>query len=208
MKRKPAKGEFRISPFANPLKTTKKGAAAPFLGFSPGLGLCGICFQIVQTRDGCVFDRPVWQSKYSAIVSNVPCVEVRLCAIRDAALAGRTAFRLPYVKYSTGADRTTRTVLRALGKPNRTAARRAFLAGSAIGEWYAEAKCFFRRVSAISFSSASFLPILFWQDRKDMARGAAVTALKIEPRPRRIRNGPSETTRASGAKLICAAEAK
>ena len=150
------------SPLCNPLKTTKKGAAAPFLGFSPGLGLCGICFQIVQTRDGCVFDRPAWQSKYSAIVSNVPCVEVRLCAIRDAALAGRTAFRLPYVKYSTGADRTTRTVLRALGKPNRTAARRAFLAGSAIGEWYAEAKCFFRRDSAIwrpaVFSSISFLP--------------------------------------------------
>ena len=113
-------------PFANPLKTTKKGAAAPFLGFSLGLGLCGICFQIVQTRDGCVFDRPAWQSKYSAIVSNVPCVEVRLCAIRDAALAGRTAFRLPYVKYSTGANRTTRTAYRALGKPNQTAARRAF----------------------------------------------------------------------------------
>ena len=28
-------------PFANPLKTTKKGAAAPFLGFSPEFGLCG-----------------------------------------------------------------------------------------------------------------------------------------------------------------------
>ncbi len=27
-------------PFANPLKTTKKGAAAPFLGFSPWFGLC------------------------------------------------------------------------------------------------------------------------------------------------------------------------
>ena len=161
-KKKTAKGEFRISPFANPLKTTKKGAAAPFLGFSPGLGLCGICFQIVQTRDGCVFDRPAWQSKYSAIVSNVPCVEVRLCAIRDAALAGRTAFRLPYVKYSTGANEATRTVYRAIGKPNQTAAGRAFLAGSAIGEWYAEAKCFFRRDSAIwrpaVFSSISFLP--------------------------------------------------
>ena len=108
-------------PFANPLKTTKKGAAAPFLGFSPGLGLCGICFQIVQTRDGCVFDRPAWQSKYSAIVSNVPCVEVRLCAICSAALAGRTAFRLPYVKYSTGADRTTCMAYRAIGKPDSTA---------------------------------------------------------------------------------------
>ena len=38
----------------------------------------------------------------------------------------------------------------------------------------------------------SFLPYLFCQDRKDMARGAAVTALRIEPRPRRIRNGPAE----------------
>ena len=105
-------------PVCKPLKTTKKGAAAPSLGFSPGLGLCGICFQIVQTRDGCVFDRPAWQSKYSAIVSNVPCVEVRLCAIRDPALAGRTAFRLPYVKYSTGASEATRTAYRALGKPD------------------------------------------------------------------------------------------
>ena len=149
-------------PFANPLKTTKKGAAAPFLGFSPGLGLCGICFQIYKTCYRCVFVKLAWQSKYSAIVSNVPCVEVRLCAIRDAALAGRTAFRLPYVKYSTGANEATRTVYRAIGKPNQTAARRAFLAGSAIGEWYAEAKCFFRRDSAIwrpaVFSSISFLP--------------------------------------------------
>ena len=178
-------------PFANPLKTTKKGAAAPFLGFSPGLGLCGICFQIVQTRDGCVFDRPAWQSKYSAIVSNVPCVEVRLCAIRDAALAGRTAFRLPYVKYSTGANEATRTVYRALGKPNQTAARRAFLEGRAIGEWHAESKCLFC-ATALFGVQRSFLPYLFCQDRKDMARGAAVTALRIEPRPRRIRNGPAE----------------
>ena len=29
-----------------PLKTTKKGAAAPFLGFSPGLGSCGNCFRL------------------------------------------------------------------------------------------------------------------------------------------------------------------
>ena len=149
-------------PLCNPLKTTKKGAAAPFLGFSPGLGLCGICFQIVQTRDGCVFDRPAWHSKYSAIVSNVPCVEVRLCAIRDAALAGRTAFRLPYVKYSTGADRTTCMAYRAIGKPDSTAARRAYLEGRAIGEWHAESKCLFRRDSAIwrpaVFSSISFLP--------------------------------------------------
>ena len=178
-------------PFANPLKTTKKGAAAPFLGFSPGLGLCGICFQIVQTRDGCVFDRPAWQSKYSAIVSNVPCVEVRLCAIRDAALAGRTAFRLPYVKYSTGADRTTRTVLRALGKPNRTAARRAFGLRKRNESTHNETTSF-SGTKRYSRPQRSFLPYLFCQDRKDMARGAAVTALRIEPRPRRIQNGPAE----------------
>ena len=47
-KKKTAKGEFRISPFATPLKTTKKGAAAPFLGFSPGLGLCGDRFRLAK----------------------------------------------------------------------------------------------------------------------------------------------------------------
>ena len=66
----------------------------------------------------------------------------------------------------------------------------------------------FSGATALFGVQRSFLPYLFCQDRKDMARGAAVTALRIEPRPRRIRNGPSETTRASGAKLICAAEAK
>ena len=58
-----------------------------------------------------------------------------------------------------------------LGNPIRRPDRRAFLAGRAFGERHAEAKCFFRRVSAISFSSASFLPILFWQDRKEWAAG-------------------------------------
>jgi len=38
VKRKPVKGEFRFSPLTIPLKTTKKGAAAPFLGFSPEFG--------------------------------------------------------------------------------------------------------------------------------------------------------------------------
>ena len=33
-----AKGEFRFSPFAIPLKTTKKGVATPFLDFSQEFG--------------------------------------------------------------------------------------------------------------------------------------------------------------------------
>ena len=89
-----------------------------------------------------------------------------MCAIRNAALARRTAYRLPYVKYSTGANRTTRTAYRALGKPNQTAARRAFLAGSAIGEWYAEAKCFFRRDSAISRPQRLFFAYFFLTSQK------------------------------------------
>ena len=96
--------------------------------------------------------------------------------------------RLPYVKYSTGANETTRTAYRALGKPDWTAARSAFLAERTISEWHAEAKCFFRRVSAISYPSASFLPILFWQDRKEWAVGDNL-------RLRRIRNGPTAQER-------------
>ena len=42
-------------PFANSLETTKKGAAAPFLGFSTGFDLCGVCYQIYKTRYRCVF---------------------------------------------------------------------------------------------------------------------------------------------------------
>ena len=110
-------------------------------------------------------------------------MEVRLCAICMAALVKRTAFRLPYVKYSTGANEATRTVYRAIGKSDPTAARRAFLAGSAIGEWYAEVKCFFRRDSAISFPSASFLPILFWQDRKEWAAGGILHGWCRKNRP-------------------------
>ena len=58
MKRKPAKGEFRFSPLTIPLKTTKKGAAAPFLGFSPGLGLCRGYFKSTKrTTDAYWIDR-------------------------------------------------------------------------------------------------------------------------------------------------------
>mgnify|MGYP006996297922 CR=1 FL=1 len=106
-------------PFANPLKTTKKGAAAPFLGFSPEFGLCGDRLGLTKRATGTdLADRRGHRNT------------LRL-------------FRLPYVKYSTGANKATRTAYRALGKPDSTAARRAFLAGRAIGEWYAESKCLF-----------------------------------------------------------------
>ena len=43
-KKKTAKGEFRFSPFAIPLKTTKKGLL-PLLGFSQEFGLCESIFE-------------------------------------------------------------------------------------------------------------------------------------------------------------------
>ena len=89
-------------PFANPLKTTKKGAAAPFLGFSPEFGLCGDRLRLAKrATDASLIDRRGSRNT------------LRL-------------FRLPYVKYSTGANKATRTAHRALGKPDWTAARRAF----------------------------------------------------------------------------------
>ena len=87
-------------------------------------------------------------------------------------------------------EQLARNIVR-LGNPIRRSARRAFLTGRAFGERHAEAKCFFRRVSAIS-SQRPFLPYLFCHDRKDMARGAAVTALQTALRLRRIRNAPPE----------------
>ena len=68
--------------------------------------------------------------------------------------------RIPYVKYSTGANKAICTAYRALGKPDSTAARRAFLAGRIIGEWHAESKCLFRR-EALFRSPASLFCILF-----------------------------------------------
>ena len=78
--------------------------------------------------------------------------------------------RIPYVKYSTGANKATCFVYRALGKPDWAAAQRAFLTGRAIGEWYAESKCLFRRVSAISRLQRLFSPHSFLARQKRMGR--------------------------------------
>ena len=75
--------------------------------------------------------------------------------------------RISYVKYSTGANETIRTAYRALGKPDSTAARRAFLAGRTIGEWHAESKCLFRRVSAISRPAPLFSPFFSGKTEKN-----------------------------------------
>ena len=68
--------------------------------------------------------------------------------------------RISYVQCSTGVNRATRTVYRALGNPDWTAARRAFLAGCTFGEWYAETKCLFC-ATALFRVPASLFCILF-----------------------------------------------
>ena len=58
MKESIVKGEFRFSPLTIPLKTTKKGAAAPFLGFSPEFGLCGDRLRLAKrATDASLIDR-------------------------------------------------------------------------------------------------------------------------------------------------------
>ena len=73
--------------------------------------------------------------------------------------------RIPYVKYSTGANKATRTAHRAIGKPDSTVARRAFLTGRAIGEWHAESKSFLRD-SAISRLQRLFFAYFFLTSQK------------------------------------------
>ena len=82
--------------------------------------------------------------------------------------------RIPYVKYSTGANETARTAHRALGKPDWTAARRAFLNGRTFGEWQAEANCFSARQRYFA-SSASFPPFFSGKTEKNGPPEASCT---------------------------------
>ena len=78
--------------------------------------------------------------------------------------------RISYVKYSTGANRMICMTYRALRKPDQTAARRAFLADRAIGEWYAESKCLFC-ASALFRVPASLFAYFFLTSQKKHAAG-------------------------------------
>ena len=59
------------------------------------------------------------------------------------------------------------------------------------------------RVSAISHPQRPFLPYLFPQEGKDMARGAAVTARRITPRLRRIRKCPAPFGAQNAQSCVC-----
>ena len=93
--------------------------------------------------------------------------------------------RISYVKYSTGANRTARMAYRAFGKPDPTAARRAFLAERIIGEWHAESICLF--CAKRYFASLASLFCILFSDKPE----------KSMPAERRMRR--CKLQRASGA---------
>ena len=83
--------------------------------------------------------------------------------------------RLPYVKYSTGANVTIRTVYRALRKPDSTTARRAFLDHRCNDNTHNGTTRLFARQRYFVFQRP-FLPYLFPQEGKDMVAEGTVTA--------------------------------
>ena len=112
-------------PFANPLKRPRRGLRPPSLDFPRGL----VCAETDSDLQNALQIR-IWQT---GVVVEILCV----CFGRDLNgssfvrdMHGRAccaaALRLPYVKYSTGTNETTRTAYRALRKPDWAAARRAF----------------------------------------------------------------------------------
>ena len=120
----------------NPLKTTKKGVATPFLDHSQEFGLCKACFTSTK-RDADAYQADRRDSRNT----------LRL-------------FRFPYVKYSTGANLTIRIMYRALRKPDSTVARRAFLDRRCYDNTHNVAKCFSARQRYFA-SPAPLFCILF-----------------------------------------------
>ena len=98
-------------PFANPLKTTKKGAAAP-----PSLDFprSSVCAEIISDLQNAIQMR-IWQTDE---VIEILCGKVgRTEASAPTSLLILETLRIPYVKYSTGAKkRFARPIVR-LGNP-------------------------------------------------------------------------------------------
>ena len=132
VKRKRQRG-ISISPFAIPLKRPRRGLRPPSLDFPRGL----VCTGVISDQQNAMQMR---------IEQTGEVIEILCAKIGRKGMSAPTnrlildTSRIPYVKYSTGANETTCTAYRALEKPDSTAARRAFLAGRIIVEWHAEAK--------------------------------------------------------------------
>ena len=122
-----------LAPFAIPLKRPRRGLRPPSLDFPRGL----VCTGVISDQQNAMQMR---------IEQTGEVIEILCAKIGRRGMSAPTnrlildTSRIPYVKYSTGANETTCTAYRALEKPDSTAARRAFLEGRIIVEWHAEAK--------------------------------------------------------------------
>ena len=106
-------------PFANPLKRPRRGLRPPSLDFPRSL-VRAVAFLSLQNA----IQMRLCQT---GVVVEILCGKVgRTEASAPTSLLILETLQIPYVKYSTGANKTTRTVHRALGKPDWAAARRAF----------------------------------------------------------------------------------
>ena len=133
-------------PFAIPLKTTKEEVIPlPWNHPPPNIGDGGIFVQWLSfclCRGRCP-QRPDKNYELAADFRKTTYSAGSMWASTPTTLNRTSVVRIPYVKYLTGANKTTHTAYRALRKPNQTAARRAFLTGRTIGEWHTETKCLF-----------------------------------------------------------------
>ena len=178
-------------PFANPLKRPRRGLRPPSLDHPRGLVCAEFVFRLSKrATDASLIDRRgsrntlrlfrmylAWKS-VCARYAMQPLQEERLFDFHTSNIQRAQTKRL--------AQPTVR-----LGNPIRRPPEGRSLPG-ALSVNGTQKQSAFSGATALFGVQRSFLPYLFCQDRKDMARGAAVTALRIEPRPRRIRNGPAE----------------
>ena len=75
--------------------------------------------------------------------------------------------RIPYVKYSTGANNATRIACRALGKPDPTAARRAFRRRKQNDNTYNETKSFSGATAPFASPAPLFSPFFSGKTEKN-----------------------------------------
>ena len=136
-----------ISPFGIPLKRPRRGLR------SPSWIIPGVWF--VQS---------VFQASKNAIT-------MRSGIDRRGSRNTLHLFRLPYVKYSTGANGEIRKIYRAVRKPNLTVARKGVRTTERETITRTTKRHAFLRVSAISRPQHSFLHHLFSCERKDGAAG-------------------------------------
>ena len=186
MKRKPVKGEFRFSPLTIPLKTTKKGAAAPFLGFSPGLGLCRGYFKSTKrTTDAYWIDRRGHRNTLRLFQLRLEWQSVCARCARLSLQKGRSFdFHTSNIQRAQ-TKRRARCIVR-LGNPIRRPPKGRLDYGRRNDNTHNVTTSFFC-ASALFRPQRPFLPYLFPQEGKDMARGAADAASQTAPRLRRIR---------------------